>query len=93
MRLYKLIAIAFIAYVVSVSAVAAQSAIGKRTHLLHPSGIPAVVITNEAGTIANVDGRIVKRTEDTDLSAHEATVKELRWSGFQLQKSNTLARQ
>lgn len=93
MKLYKIIAIVLLAYGFSVTAVAAQSAIGKKTRLMHPSGIPAVVTTNRNGTISNVDGRIVKRTDNTEWSAHEAAVKELRWSGFQLQISGTLASQ
>ena len=87
MRLYKIVAIALIAHGVSVMPASAQSAVGRVTYLQHPSGIPASVTTNENGTISNVDGRIVSETEETALSAHESAVKELRWSGFQLQET------
>lgn len=93
MRLYKIIVIVLITYGISVAAASAQSAVGKKTRLMHPSGIPALVTTNVGGTISNVDGRIVNKTNDTELSAHKAAVKELQWSGFQLQESNTLASQ
>ncbi len=86
MQLYKIIAIVLITHGISVTAVAAQSAIGKTTHLMHPSGIPALVTTTANGTMSNVDGRIVSRTKDTELSAHQAAVKELQWGGFQLQE-------
>ena len=93
MQLYKIIAIVLVAYGISISAAIAESAVGRTTLLMHPSGIPASVKTTENGTISNVDGRIVSKTKDTDLSAHEAAVKELQWSGFQLQKTDPLARQ
>jgi hypothetical protein len=85
MRLYKIVAIALITQGISVMSVAAQNAVGRITYLMHPSGIPASVTTDENGTISNVDGRIVSENEDTELSAHQAAVKELRWSGFQIQ--------
>lgn len=87
MRLYKIIAIVLITHGICITAVAAQSAVGRKTILMHPSGIPASVTTNAEGTISNVDGRIVKKTDDTELSAHEAAVKELQWSGFQLKQT------
>lgn len=62
-----------------------QTAIGKTTYLMHPSGIPATVITNARGTVSNIDGRIIRKTKDTAIDAHEKAVKKLRWSGFQLQ--------
>lgn len=89
MRLYKIIAIVFIAHGMSIAAAFAQDAIGKTTRLMHPSGIPASVTTDNQGTVANVDGRIVSETNETELSAHEAAVKELQWSGFQLQEPDT----
>lgn len=88
MRLYKIVAIALITQGISITSVAAQNAVGRITYLMHPSGIPASVTTNDNGTISNVDGRIVSETEETELSAHQAAVKELQWSGFQLQETS-----
>ena len=88
MKLYKIIAIALVTHWIIITAAAAQSAVGKTTRLMHPSGIPALVTTNTRGTVSNVDGRIVSTVDDTDLSAHLAAVKELRWSGFQLQEAD-----
>jgi hypothetical protein len=87
MLLYKIVAIALITHGISVMPVTAQNAVGRITYLMHPSGIPASVTTNENGTISNVDGRIVGETEETGLGAHQSAVKELRWSGFQLQET------
>lgn len=87
MRLYKIWAIALITLGISITAAAAQDANGTITYLMHPSGIPASVTTDRNGTISNVDGRIVSKSEDTALTAHQAAVKELQWSGFQLQET------
>ena len=86
MWLYKFLAVVLITYGISITAALAQSAIGRTTRLMHPSGIPASVTTDNDGTVANVDGRIVSESNKTELSAHEAAVKELQWSGFQLQE-------
>ena len=87
MRLYKIVAIALLTHGISISPISAQSAVGRVTYLMHPSGIPASVTTNKNGTTSNVDGRIVSETEATELSAHQSAVKELQWSGFQLQET------
>jgi hypothetical protein len=51
MRLYKIVAIALITQGISVMSVAAQNAVGRITYLMHPSGIPASVTTDENGTL------------------------------------------
>lgn len=87
MPVHKIIATTFIVLGFSANIACAQSAVGKTTRLMHPSGIPASVATDNGGTTSNVDGRIVSSTKNTDLSTHEEAVKELRWSGFRLQKT------